>query len=94
MDTVTDLIAERFHMTVFNQGLNLGFFYIILPFIIKLPIIRDGLISADFPTTLITTLLVLVFVTINLNFFIDYFKIKSRIMKYLIKNKFLIKTQT
>jgi|688.fasta_scaffold501839_2 hypothetical protein len=93
MDTKTDLIAEKFHMTVFNQGINLGFFYIILPFIIKYPYIREGLTTANFPKILLITLSVITFVTIPITFLIDYFNLSSKILKYLIQNKYLIKTQ-
>ena len=93
MDTFTDLIADKFHMTVFNQGINLGFLYIILPFIIKYPNIREGLTAANFPTILVTTLSAKAFVTIPLTFLISYFKLSQKISKYLIQKNYLIKTQ-
>jgi hypothetical protein len=92
MDTKTDLVTEKFKMTVFNQGINLGFFYIILPFIIKYPYIREAFTAANFPKVLLTTLSVITFVTIPLTFLIDYFNLTSKILKYLLKNKYLIKT--
>ena len=79
---------------VLYQSINLGFFSLFLPFIVKLPDIRSGVQSLSLPYVIFMSSLTQSFVSPTTSFIFRYFGLYPRIWKFLIRHNFLTMTQT
>lgn len=96
LDTRTDQESEQIMLVVVHQSLNLGFFSIIVPILVKLPsvIAEETTKSSSFPLVMFTTIIIQSFVTNTFSFIMQYFEVKQRILRFLHNKKISIKTQT
>ena len=78
---------------ILYKAINLGFFSLFLPFIVKLPDLRQGTESLSLPYVTFISMLTQSFVSPTTNFFLTYFAFYPRIWEFLIKHEFLTVTQ-
>lgn len=75
LDTRTDLESEQIMLVVLHQSLNLGFFSIIVPILVKLPsaIADQTTKSSSFPLVMFTTIIIQSLITNPFSFLLQYF---------------------
>lgn len=73
------------NVIIIHQSINLAFSAILVPIIMYYPFYFQGFIDLDVPTTMIVLMCSKVAAGLTLQFLYDYFEIKIRIYKFLVK---------
>ena len=79
---------------VMHQAINLGLFSIFVPFIAKLPNLKEGVNAVNLPLNMLITILIQAFGLPTQQFLALFLGIKQTIFRKLAKRKIIIQTQT
>lgn len=79
---------------VLYKSINLGFFSLFLPFIVKLPNLEDGVESLSLPYVTFISSITQSFISPTISFFLTYFGVYPKIWKFIMRKGFLLMNQT
>ena len=89
LDNKTEQSIEEMHKIIIYQSINLGLFSLFMPFLVKLPNIREGVKSLSLPYVVVISALTQAFMGPTTSFIMTYFGFYPRIWKFLQRHNFL-----
>ena len=85
LDTKTDQDIELMQKKVLHEAINLGLFSIFVPFLAKLPNLKEGVIAVSLPINMLITILIQAFILPTQQFLALALQIRQRIFRKLAK---------
>ena len=93
LDTKTEQDVELMNALTFNESINLGIFTLFVPFLAQLPNVKGGVQAASLPFQMLLTIGIGVVSIPSIRFFLMYYEIGTKVVRWLIRKGLIIRSQ-